>query len=202
MQNGEVGWDPISIGYQPPWAIRLLVIYCAIVLIIAVVKALKLASLLWFFPDRKLAVWKSASEQAAPSLVARAGFSRNFRTILTSEIRHNLLSPLVQAEADFLYLWQLYMGRVKSIKRLAALTLLISVWVFLMRSIDNFSFFGAQKISSFNLISGTMVENLTCLEAGTLVFIVLYTQYALLEAALRRRKAAWGYIAATAKRSD
>ena len=93
MQNGEVGWDPISIEYRPPWAIRLFVMYCVLVLIIAVVKTLKLASNVWFFPNRKLAIWKAASKQVPPPSVARACFAGNFRKVLTSEIRGNLLSP-------------------------------------------------------------------------------------------------------------
>jgi hypothetical protein len=200
MQGGEVGWDPISIEYRLPWSIRFFVIYCALVLIIALATTLRLAPHLWLFPNRELTRCRRSSGQVSPGPILTAGFASNFREILKLEVGR-ILSPLRRTEAEFIYLWQIYLLRAKSIIRLAALTFMVSVCVFLMRSIENFSYFGTQKISSFTMISGSIVENLTVLELGTVVLIILYGQYSILESALRRRQAAWDFVLKTSERN-
>jgi hypothetical protein len=44
-----------------------------------------------------------------------------------------------------------------------------------------------------------MTENLTSLELGTAVVMILYAEYAVLEGALRKRKAAWDFVFTTAE---
>jgi hypothetical protein len=49
MQEGaQVGWDPISINYQPPWASKLLILYLLMVVTISVVKSASVLRILWY----------------------------------------------------------------------------------------------------------------------------------------------------------
>jgi hypothetical protein len=169
------------------------------VLTVAFVRWLRLAWHLWLFPNRKLLSWKEHAEKKPVGTLARAALTRRFCEILKDDAERNLLSPLRLAEADFLYVWRLYLLKAKSIKKLAVFTIVVSIWVFLMRSVEMFSFFGTQKITSFGAISGSMTENLTSLKLGTAVVMILYAEYAVLEGALRKRKATWDFVFTTAE---
>ena len=196
--SGEVGWDPISVDVQLPWVIRLFVLYTVVVLAVAFFRSLRLAWHLWLFPSRKLSFWKESEERGTVKSLARAALTRKFREILKDDAERSLLSLLRQAEADFLYVWQLYLATAKSIKKLAAFTIVVSIWVFLTRTVAMFGVFGMQKVTSVGLMSGSMMENLTFLELGTAVVMILYAEYAVLEGALRKRKAAWDFVFKTA----
>jgi hypothetical protein len=198
MQEGEVGWDPISISYHPPVALRLFVFYVLIVLLVSLVKSLRLSSHLWLFPNRKRTLWKNSNEKQLPGSMAPAALARNFREILKTDLRQaNLLSRLRQAEAEFLYVWQLYVVRAESIKKLCVLTILVAVWVSLILGIQTLTSIGYQKVASLALVSGSIIENLTSLEIGVFAAVVLYAQYFVLERALGRRKATWDYVLST-----
>jgi hypothetical protein len=199
QDNGPVAWDPISVRYIPPWALRLFVLYVLVVFAVAFVRSLRLSTHLWLFPNRKLARLKQATEQESPSAITIAALAGNFREILKADLGRHLLSSLRQAEGDFLYLWQLYLLKAQSIKKLAVLTILVSFWVFVMRAAEMFSQIGIQKVASIGLVSGVMVENLTSLELGTVVAMLLYAQYAVLEGVLRRRKIAWDFVVKAAE---
>ena len=201
QDTGEVGWDPISVNYHPPWALRLFMLYIVVVFVIALTKSLRVASHLWVFPNRELGRWKSSAEAQRPSSIGPAAFARNFREIIKANAGGNLLSPLKLGEAEFLYLWRLCLLRAKSIKKLAWLTVGASVWVSLMLGIQMFGYIGAQKVSSLTIWSGSIMENLTALQIGTVAVIALYAQYFVLEGALRRRKTAWDFVLKTAEQS-
>lgn len=199
--GGEVGWDPISVEDPVPWAIRFFVLYTVVVLAVAFVRWLKVAWHLWLFPNRKLLSWKESAEKAPIRSRALAALSRRFREILKGDAVRNPLLQLQQVEADFLYAWQLFLLKAKSIKKLAVLTIIVSLWVFLLRSVEMFNVFSIQKTSSIAMVSGYMVENLTSLELGTVVVMILYAEYAVLEAALRKRKAAWDFVFRTVEQN-
>src|SRR5205823_1023851 len=161
MQEGsEVGWDPISIHYSTPWPLRAFVIYVVIVFVVSLVKSLRLSLDLWLFPNRKLVLWKNSSGKQLPRFIAAAALTRNFREILKSDFREtNLWSHLRQGETEFLYRWQLCLFRAESVKKLAALTIIVSVWVSLTLAIQTLSYIGMQKIATLGMIGGSGAQN-------------------------------------------
>jgi hypothetical protein len=70
--------------------------------------------------------------------------------------------------------------------------ILVAVWVSLILGIQTVNVIANQKIASLALMSGSVAQNLTCLELGVFAAVVLYGQYFVLEHALKRRKAALG----------
>lgn len=199
QEGGEVGWDPMSVRYSPGWALRLFVLYVLGVVAVAFVRSLRLGMHLWLFPNRKLARFGQSTENGSLASITAAAFTRKFREILKADVARNFSSPLWRKEAHFLYFWQLYLVKVQSIKKLAILTIMVSVWVFLAHRIEMFSYIGIQKITSIGLMSGGIVQSLTSLELGIVSAMLLYAQYALLEGALRRRKLAWDFVVKSAE---
>jgi len=62
---------------------------------------------------------------------------------------------------------------------------------------------GIQKVAGIGLLAGSLVENLTFLELGTVIAMILYAEYSVLEGALQRRKIAWDFVIKAAElRSD
>src|SRR6185312_10208966 len=124
QDDGVVGWDPISIRYTPGWALRLFVFYVLIVFAVAFVRSLRLSTQLWLFPNKKLARLKQGVANASPAAITSAAFAGNFRKVVQADLEQRVLFlfSLRQAEANFLYLWRLYLLKAKSIKKLAAFT--------------------------------------------------------------------------------
>lgn len=48
MQEGTVGWDPISINHQLPLGYKIFVLYCFFVFVVSIIRSIKLARELWF----------------------------------------------------------------------------------------------------------------------------------------------------------
>ena len=49
QQTPQVGWDPISVNYQPPLAYKLLILYLLVVVVLFLVKSASVLRMLWSF---------------------------------------------------------------------------------------------------------------------------------------------------------
>jgi hypothetical protein len=47
QQTPQVGWDPIAIDYRPPLALKLLVLYLLVVVVLSLVKSASVLRMLW-----------------------------------------------------------------------------------------------------------------------------------------------------------
>jgi hypothetical protein len=58
----QIGWDPISINYQPPWASKLFVLYLLVVVAISLVKYAGLLRQFWSLTSGSLQESRSENE--------------------------------------------------------------------------------------------------------------------------------------------
>ena len=86
-----------------------------------------------------------------------------------------------QADCTFLYRWEMCSTRVASLKRLALLTLLLTVFVFVSLMANLLAKVGEAKIVGAGFLAGSIAESLAPFALGILVCAVLYTlRYVLL----------------------
>jgi len=201
MQDTSVGWDPVF-EYHAPLAAKMLLLYLLAVLLFSVVRSASLIRQLWFFAARKLdLLQESGNSDEKARLLAASGLANK----LPSEVVNKAAGGtglLRQAEGRFLYAWEICSAKVRSLKRLAVLTFLLStiVCTFLITAV--LQDIAVEKATHVAAFSGVLAEALVFFGFGIFVCTVLYSAYALYEGMLTRRKASWNYFCAKARQGS
>lgn len=102
----------------------------------------------------------------------------------------------------FTHIWEMTMARVASMKRLALLTLLLSVLCTVNSAVHVLVKIQEMHSAGPGAIAGATSEVLTLFELGLFVCTALYAVASLYEGALARRRASWNYSSSQARRAD
>jgi hypothetical protein len=122
-------------------------------------------------------------------------------TPLPVEAEATFLRTVQAAENRFLYLWEVCSAEVKSTKRLAVLTLLLSFLVVSYGAFSTFSeTYNSANITGTQALIKTGFRLLDRLAHGLLVCTALYGTAILFEGALMRRRNSWRRICLASKK--
>jgi hypothetical protein len=195
QEEAQVGWDPIYVNHTLPWEAKFLILYLLVVLGVWLVKSGKLTRQFWSLSTRKwLPLQKVIIAGEDVNLLAASG--------LVNRLPNNAsVSPtcIRQVDCRFLYLWEMCATRVASLKRLALLTFLLTVFVFVTLMANLLAQVGTEKIVGTGFLAGRVAESLAPLALGILVCAVLYATCGFFEGVLQRRRASWNYFCERAK---
>jgi len=109
------------------------------------------------------------------------------------------LKLLQHANTKFRHLYEMGSEKTNSIKRLARLTLLLSVLTMVIDARSTLEQIMKFKRAGIGFLSGSAAEALMPLEFGIFICAVLYSAFHLFEGMLMRRRANWNYFYASAK---
>jgi hypothetical protein len=195
QEEAQLGWDPIYVNHTLPWEAKFLILYLLVVLGVWLVKSGRLTRQFWSLSTRKwLPLQKATIAGEDVDLLAASG--------LVNRLPNNArVSPpcIRQVDCRFLYLWELCAARVASLKRLALLTFLLTVSVFVTLMANLLAQVGTDKIVGTGFLAGRIAESLAPLALGILVCAALYATCGFFEGVLQRRRASWTYFCATAR---
>jgi hypothetical protein len=197
MQQAQVGWDPISVNHPLAWETKFLMLYLLVVLGMWLVKSGKLTRQFWWPSTREFAPLPNANIAGDEvDLLAASG--------LVNRMPNNAsVSPqgIRQADCTFLYRWEMCSTRVASLRRLALLTLLLTVFVFVSLMANLLAKVGEAKIVGAGFLAGSIAESLAPFALGNLVCAVLYAT-CFFEGGLQRRRASWSYFLRKSEKSS
>lgn len=195
QEEAQVAWDPIYVTHTLPWEAKFLILYLLVVLGVCLVKSGRLTRQFWSLSTRKwLPLQKATIASEDVRLLAASG--------LVNRLPNNAKvcpSCIPQVDCRFLYLWEMCATRVASLKRLALLTFLLTVFVFVTLMANLLAGVGIEKIVGTGFLAGRIAESLAPLALGILVCAVLYATHCFFEGVLQRRRASWNYFCATAR---
>jgi hypothetical protein len=195
QEEAQVAWDPISVNHTLPWEAKFLILYLLVVLGVWLVRSGRLTRQFWSLSTRKwLPLQKATIAGEDANLLAASG--------LVNKLPNNArVSPpcIRQVDCKFLYLWEVCATRIASLKRLALLTFLLAVFVFVTLMPNLLAQVGTEKIVGTGFLAGRIAESLAPLALGILVCAVLYATHGFFEGVLQRRRASWSYFCATSR---
>ena len=102
----------------------------------------------------------------------------------------------------FLYVWEMCMARVASMKRLALLTLLVSSLTAVALSVRFLARIQQIHAAWSGAVAGGISEILAFFELGLFVCAALYAVSTFYEGMLARRRVSWNYSSSQARRAD
>jgi len=195
-----------------PWEFKLFVVYLLSAVGVSAVRSVSLARQLWWSSKERriLPTGLGSNDPGADVLTTSAltnrlsnhpAFPVSSQSGVLPDNSHNLSSSRVLEEANrrFLYAWEMCAARIASMKRLALLTLLLSVLVFSHSAVKLLAETSSRKMAGIAFVAGNMAEGLAMFALGILVCIVIYAVCVAYEGALMRRRAAWNYYYARDK---
>jgi hypothetical protein len=108
QQTPQVGWDPISINYRPPLALKLLVLYLLVIVVLSLVKSASVLRMVWCLTRdsrqrprmgyKFLHVWKTCSNKIQS--LKRLVFITLLLTVLVSSLLlRNVLIRITEQKA-------------------------------------------------------------------------------------------------------
>jgi hypothetical protein len=204
MQDEIVGWDPIAINYTAPWETRLLLLYLLVALVFTAVRTISLARQLgWFAVGR----WEPQSilSHGPQDMLASAALRDQFPPLLTNKTFAAIVAggktlngpaSLIQStDVRFQYLWETCFTSVRSLRKLAVGTFLLSVFVLIIGLANGLRKTSVQKLSWVGTVfPGVVSASFVAFAIGILVCVMHYAAYSFCETALMRRRAAWKYF--------
>lgn len=195
MQDSpQVGWDPISVNHVMPWQLRLYILYLFVVFGISLVRSLGLFRQLWSSPFGRRSRDKEADSLAVSGLtnrLPREGERESGGRDLSDQVQ--------RAENRFLYLWEMCVMRVASMKRLVVLTLLFGALTFVSLVIELCAAIATEKTVGISVFAANFAELLTPLALGLTLCVWLYFVVGFYEGVLARRRTSWNYFCARMK---
>jgi hypothetical protein len=195
QEEAQVGWDPIYVNHTLSWEAKFLILYLLVVLGVWLLKSGRLTRQFWSLSTRNwLPLQKATIAGEDVDLLAASG--------LVNRLPNNArVSPpcIRHVDCRFLYLWELCAARVASLKRLALLTFLLTVSVFVTLMANLLAQVGTDKIVGTGFLARRIAESLAPLALGILVCATLYATCGFFEGGLQRRRASWTYFCATAR---
>lgn len=205
MDAGQVGWDPITICYQPPWQERLFFLYFLFVLGFLFVRTVSLARQMGFFSFRRSIASKSSlgGAEQVNALAAMAMTNRTpseleqFASVNGVQEENRVAASskiLKQADARFRYLWDICMAKVAEMKRLAILTIIIGLFFLTDQTANTMNMIARERYTGFDIFAGSFAELLVPVGLALLSCALLYGISGFLKGRLERRMAAWNYF--------
>jgi hypothetical protein len=196
QDTAQVQWDPASIDVRLPWESRIFIVYLCVISAIFVIKSVNLFWQLWSFRAK---IRLGSDSDTADSLATLALAHRLPKEIPKGVFTQRSPSLIQQADARFLYVWEICSAKVKSMKRLAILTFLISVLVSTALLLRDIAEIGFEKYIGIGYCAGIMEEVLLTFCSGLCICAILYAAYSFYEGGLARRKISWNYYCTTIK---
>jgi hypothetical protein len=190
-----------------PTLIRWFLIYLALILGIALVRAARLSWHVGLKPERKTKPLESVVDAGTdPAVIAKLGLALSSSTLLRrgdpghqplvpNERRSVVLDTLRKADNEFLYLWNALYADIRSLRRLVQLTLLMSVLVPIYAIFPSFhDLLATGHITGLSAAVESFEAFCAHLAWGLAVSAVLLLLYGYFEGVLARRKATWLYF--------
>jgi hypothetical protein len=193
MQQAQVGFDPISIRTVLPWQSRIFFLYLFVVSVLWLVRSLGLFWQLGFlaaFQRKSPSIPAGESDQA--QFLAASALANRLPEFIGSDPQKTPLLRL--ANLRFYLLWETCWMKVSSLKRLARLTLISTIFIFAWLAAIGFTEVSYSKVIGIGALSGGFAELFVLLTNGMAVCLVLYITSGFYEAALTKRKVLWNYI--------
>ena len=104
-------------------------------------------------------------------------------------------TPLLRlTDLRFYVLWETCWMKVSSLKRLARVTLISSIFIFAWLAAIDFTEVSYSKVIGIGALSGGFAELFVLLKTGMAICLVFYITSGFYEAALTKRKVRWNYI--------
>jgi hypothetical protein len=193
QETSQIGWDPMSIEYRPPWEHKIFVLYLILIVVVSLVKSASLTRQLWSIARVPLSKYGSAKERGR--LLAASALSNGLpKQVSERDSGEGIAAPVLQeAESKFLVLWEACSAKVQSMKRLVVLTFLASLLVAAYRARTMLVLF-FEKEFGVAAFSGGMGEVLMFFALGVLVCTVLYAACGFYEGVLQRRRESWNRL--------
>ncbi len=196
--------EPVSINIVTPLHLRLFILFVLFVVVVFVVRSFQLAWNLWLSRHRSRAVSKDSAHLNADSIARAALVGRSLESALPLDPNNDdsmrrgpaLLSLLAESEIRFAYLVATCSAEVRSLRKLAVLTLIISLLETTWGLVNDLAYIAEYNSTVWSGIRA-LSENLTPLAVGLFLCAVLYAAYAFYEGVLQRRKAKWQYHCST-----
>ncbi len=195
--------EPVSITIVTPLHSRLFEFFVVFAVVFLVVRSFQLAWNLWLSRHRSRAVSKNSATLNADSIARAALVGRRLESQLPLEPNENamrtspaLFSILAESEIRFAYLVAMCSAKVRSLRKLAVLTLVISALETTWGLVNDLAYIAKYNSSVWSGIRA-LSENLTPFAVGLFLCAVLYAAYAFYEGVLQRRKAKWHYYCST-----
>jgi hypothetical protein len=193
QDNSQIQWDPMY-EYRLPWESRFLVLYLLFVVAVSVARSVPLLRQLWWFSvSRRRSLQKSDSENDRADLLAAAALANRFASDPEASPSGRQLQL---AESRFMYTWEMCSATVRSMKRLAVLTFLLSIALPAMQAAETLRRAWESKIIGTAAFAAGMSEVLMPFALGVFVCAALYAPCSLYEGMLARRRASWNYFCA------
>jgi hypothetical protein len=204
MQQGQVGWDLISLERQMPWEDKAFVLYLVVVLVFSLLRSLRLAWNIWFFSARGVST-RQVKLDAANQLVANALANRlpspanlpsGGSAPSNKEERAETPCQVVEnARPKFEYLGEKCVTRVAAMKDLAFLAVILSGLVISRDLMSSLTTLQIPRRSEID-VAGGPAEMLVPLVLGFAVSALVYALSSVYSGALARRRAEWNLFVA------
>jgi len=196
MQEGQIGWDLISLSKHMGRVEKIFVLCLVLVLAFLLLRSWKLARELWLFFRESRGSSHRRNLGAADLLATRAMVNKLARANDLSDESHETFLEIVEgARSRFDYLWEQSAAKVAVMKNLSILTLILSG---LVLSYDVMKLIEIWSVPICGDCSGGPAELLLPFAFGLAVSAVLYSFSSLFECTLARRRAEWNLFLANA----
>jgi hypothetical protein len=194
MQDGQVGWDLISVYRHMSREEKIFVLYLVLVLVFSLLRSWKLARELWFFSRERRGSSHQPNLGAADLLATRAMANKIARAKhLADESPETYLQIVEGARPRFDYLGEHSAAKIVGMRDLSILTLILSG---LVSSYDLMKVIAIWPIPSCGDCSGGPAELLVPFVLGLAVSSVLYVVSNLFAGTLAQRRAEWNLFVA------
>jgi hypothetical protein len=184
-----------------PTYVRLFIVYVCFVTIASTIRALVIAWRLYAGTFRPVISVKQLCSDGQPIDLARTALANGIRQRSTHDLEHIMLSEsnaavfsqhLRSTESNFLALWKAWRADLRTLRRLALLTLLLSFAVLLLGAVPTFfDLYNNGKLTASTALLLTTDQLLSRLALGLFSCAILYAEWLVLERVLIRRRLSW-----------
>jgi hypothetical protein len=190
-----MGLNLTEINYSPTMPERLFVLFLFIAICIILVRVIKLAWRLWSFRSKRdfIADGTSSADEIAKAVL------RGMFKIDSPIIQDKSISIVDSVETIFMYLWEISHTKVQSMKTMAWLTIILSLGVAALGSINICTGFTTEETAGIAAGAASAREVFRLLASGLFVSAFFYALSLLFEGTLACRRIDWSYLRAKLK---